>query len=428
MLDKKKLSAALLANINWLEQSGVLDPVDGSWGVAARVVLTANNTALEHTKASFPAYTEHDGYIIIEHRRTDCNFEAALMFLEAAKVLNDDKYYRVADNILRYLFCRSGMYNTKYDKFPKNVWRWANEKWEPAVWFDDNSWNCAISLIIAERYPELERKYGIRGRALLLADQLLAGFNAQFQQKQNDRWQWLGELKFPHWGALVMIALAHAYRVNPKVEYRAAIICYHEYLMSDTVSFSASDQAYVVIGAGVAAAVINHETVQACAVKYADSLLNKINEDTGAIPSEHGKEAPVGEHLVDMVYTQNWAVVGLQCIYHLTGDKKYALGLDKAMQLIMDIQDQSPQPHLNGCWRGMFDLKAGTWGGGNLFEGGADSIYTGWTNIPVAWTIAFMLSGNSLLPAKKPVLGIKTIDNTMGAISEYELDEALIAV
>ena len=180
MLDKKQLTASLVANIKWLEQSGVLDPVDGSWGIAARIVLTENNRALEHTKISFPAYTEHDGYIIVEHRRVDCNFEAALMFLEAAKILNDDKYYRTADNILRYLFCRSGMYNSKYDNFPKNVWRWANEKWEPSVWFDDNSWNCTISLIIAERYPELDAKYGIKERAMLLADQLLIGSNAQF--------------------------------------------------------------------------------------------------------------------------------------------------------------------------------------------------------------------------------------------------------
>ncbi|MCF6177466.1 MAG: hypothetical protein L3J71_17055 [Victivallaceae bacterium] len=397
MLDKEKLSTALLANINWLEQSGVLDPVDGSWGIAARVVLTANNSALEHTKTSFPAYTEHDGYNIVEHRRGDCNFETVLMLLEAAKVLNVDKYYRTADNILRYLFCRSGMFNTKYDKFPKNVWRWANEKWEPAVWFDDNSWNCAISLIIAERYPELDEKYGIKERAMLLADQLLTGFNAQFQQPPLDSWQWQGELKFPHWGSLVMMALAYAYRITPKAEYREAIIRYHAYLMSGEADFSASDQAYVVIGASTAAAVLKDDDIQTCAVKYADILLHKMDDKTGAIPSEHAKEAPVGNHLVDMVYTQNWTVVGLQTIYRLTGDEKYAQGLDKAMKLILDIQDTSPQPHLNGCWRGMFDLKANNWGGGNLYEGGADSIYTGWTNIPVAWTIAYMLSGGSLL-------------------------------
>lgn len=364
---------------------------------------------MEQTKQSFPAYTEHDGYIIVEHRRVDCNFETAMMFLEASELFNDQGYYRTADNILNYLFCRSGMYNTKYDKFPKDVWRWANEKWEPAVWFDDNSWNCTISLIIAERYPELDAKYGIKERAMRLADQLVIGFNTQFQQEPIEAWQWLGNLDFPHWGSLVVMALSYAYRVTPKKEYRDAITRYHEYLMSDGVEFSTSDQAYVVIGATTAAAMLKDEKIKACAIKYADLLLDKMNDDTGSIPSEHGKEAPVGEHLVDMVYTQNWAVVGLQTIYSLTGDKKYGQGLDKAMQLIVDIQDSSPEPHLNGCWRGMFDLQAGSWGGGNLYEGGADSIYTGWTNIPVAWTMAFMLTGNSLLLNDKPLVNSITI-------------------
>jgi Glycosyl hydrolase family 47 len=428
MIEKNKLVTSLTANLNWLEKSGVLNPVDGSWGIAARLVVTEGNTALEHTKKSFPSYTKHDGYIIVEHRRTDCNFEAALLFLEAANVMNEPEYYKKADNILRYLFCRSGMYNTKYDKYPKNVWRWANEKWEPAVWFDDNSWNCAISLIIAERYPELDKKYNIKNKALLLADQLLTGFNAQFQQEELESWDWHGDLNLPHWGALVVMALAYAYRINPKTEYREAVIWYHKYLLSDEVNFNASDQAYALIGSATAAAVIRDENVKLCAVKYADLLLNKMDYNSGSIPSEHGKEAPIGEHLVDMIYTQNWAVVGLHTLYQLTGDEKYSHGLNKAMKLIIDIQDKNPQSHFNGCWRGMFDLKTNKWGGGNLYEGGADSIYTGWTNIPVSWTIAFMLSGRSLLlDNKKSEEGI-SIDKIKEVDIKNKNIEALFAV
>jgi len=397
MIERSKLIASLTANINWLEKSGILDPADGTWGIAARIVMTENNTALEHTQKSFPAYTEHDGYIIVEHRRADCNFEIVLLFLEAAEILNDDKYYHIADNILRYLFCRSGMYNTKYDKYPKNVWRWANEKWEPSVWFDDNSWNCAISFIIADRYPELDKKYDIKNKALLLAEQLLSGFNAQFQQKHNDFCEWAGKLELPHWGSMVVMALSYAHRETGGKMYKEAIIKYHQYLMSTDSIFSASDQAYVVIGATIAAGILKDKTIEQCARIYADNLLTKMDKNTGGIPSEHAKEAPIGSHLVDMIYTQNWAALGLDIIYNLTGDEKYNQGLHKAINLIIDIQDKSPQKHLNGCWRGMYDLKNHSWGGGNLYEGGADSIYTGWTNIPVSWTIASMLNGKSLL-------------------------------
>ena len=34
--------------------------------------------------------------------------------------------------------------------------------------------------------------------------------------------------------------------------------------------------------------------------------------------------------------------------------------------------------------------------GGNCFEGGADSIYTGWTNAPIGWACAFELLGTDI--------------------------------
>jgi hypothetical protein len=400
MFDKDKLSASLMANLKWIEQSGVLAPTNGTWGIAARLVLTENNQVLEYIKKSFPAYTEHGDYIIIEHRRPDCNFEAALLFLQVAEMMNDNKYYQIADNILCYLFCRSGMYNTRYDKFPKNVWRWANEKWVPKIWFDDNSWNCVISLLIAERYPELGKKYGMKNKALLLANQLLKSFNMQFEHEPDDSWQWEGALKFPHWGSMVAMALSYAYRETGDEEYREVVVRYHQYLMADKINFSASDQAYAVIGATAAATILKDDDIEQCARKYADSLLKKMDKLTGAIPSEHAKEAPVGSHLVDMIYTQNWTIVGLQMIHYLTGEEKYLQGLNKSLNLIIDIQDKSPQKYLNGCWRGMYDLQERNWGGGNLYEGGANSIYTGWTNIPISLIIVFILTEKSLLPGK----------------------------
>jgi len=52
--------------------------------------------------------------------------------------------------------------------------------------------------------------------------------------------------------------------------------------------------------------------------------------------------------------------------------------------------------HLHGCWRGMYDMKMKKWGGGNCFEGGADSIYTGWTNAPIPWVVANSIQNTSL--------------------------------
>ena len=55
-----------------------------------------------------------------------------------------------------------------------------------------------------------------------------------------------------------------------------------------------------------------------------------MDPTTGNIPSEWGKEAPVGQHLVDLVYTMNWAVLGFQALAARTGDAKYRQAFEKA--------------------------------------------------------------------------------------------------
>ena len=45
----------------------------------------------------------------------------------------------------------------------------------------------------------------------------------------------------------------------------------------------------------------------------------------------------------------------------------------------------------------MYDTKTGTWGGGDCYEGGSGSIYSGWTNAPVSIVFANELLGTSLI-------------------------------
>ena len=111
MRERTALEKSLEANLRWFERSGVMSPADGTWGVGERIVLTAGNTALEKTLRSFPAFTRHGGHVVMEQRRPDCNFEAALMFLLAAKALDKPAWRDTARNLLCYLHCRSGMRN-----------------------------------------------------------------------------------------------------------------------------------------------------------------------------------------------------------------------------------------------------------------------------------------------------------------------------
>ena len=68
----------------------------------------------------------------------------------------------------------------------------------------------------------------------------------------------------------------------------------------------------------------------------------------------------------------------------------------KLLELILRIQDTAPEKQFNGCWRGMYDLEKRQWGGGNRFEGGAGSIYSGWTNAPIASALALELLQRNL--------------------------------
>ena len=49
----------------------------------------------------------------------------------------------------------------------------------------------------------------------------------------------------------------------------------------------------------------------------------------------------------------------------------------------------------------MYDLRAGEWGGGDLFEGGQNSIYTGWTNAPIALGLLQVTCERLRHPVKK---------------------------
>ena len=391
-MDRIKLQESLKLNLSWFENSGVMDPADGSWGVAERIVLKKDNGALEKTLKSFPAHLEYADYAILEHRRPDCNFEAALMFLLASDVYKNDKYAVVAQNILRYLYCRSGMRNANniFKEYPSNVWRWSHSQWNFAVWFDDNAWNCVIPMIIARLNPELDKKFKLFESGIELAEKIYEAFESQFPEFASEpgRFRWDGDLKSPHWGAMAIMALGFACINNPNPEYERVILKYTQYLDENIRNFTASERAYSLIGLATAASAIADKSISAVAHKYADSLLNNMDQETGNIPSEWGREAPTGRHLVDLIYTLNWSLLGFYIIHGLTMEDKYDAAQEKILNLLVKIQDRSEDKHLCGCWRGMYDLNAGGWGGGNCYEGGANSIYTGWTNAPVAIVIA----------------------------------------
>jgi hypothetical protein len=394
MHDRERIKKALVSNLKWFQNSGVMVPNNGLWGVAERVALKGNSS-MDKIYRHFPAWTEFEKYSVIEQRRADCNFETALLFLFASDVLKDGKYRKIAENILDFLYFRSGMLN----RFPveKNLtgaWFWSHIG--KGFWFDDNSWNCVIPLIITERYPELEEKYEMRKWALMLAENMAEAFMTHFQAADDFKNSWSGNLKLPHWGSLVCMAMAKAHTVSRNPLFRKVADAYHKYLDDNKDSFIASEIAYAAIGAGFCCSAFKEDKFKRIAEFFGDNMIKRMEPETGNIPAEH-YEAPLGPHLADTIYTVNWALMGFQILYSVNGQEKYRKAFLKLLDMIVSIQDKSPEKHVKGCWRGMYDLKAGDWGGGDCYEGGANSIYTGWTNAPIAICLAIELSGKYLI-------------------------------
>lgn len=401
MSSRKTIERVLKRNLAWFRRSGITYPPDGKWGVAERIALTENNEALRKMYEHFPAWTAHHGYCIVEQRRADCNFQTAYLFLLAYELTEDRRHYDFAAGLLEYLYCRSGLLAREPTPFIPGSWNWSHIKRDSVVYFDDEAWCVFLQLEIARRYPEFDEKYDMRHHAMILAGELRQGLERTFRGDTRDYenyrvdpdGKWLGRIDLPHWGAIGSLGLARAYAEKPEPESADFIRAYFDAIDRNGDALNASEQAYALIGLCAAATYLKDETFRIQAERRGESLIRRMDPTTGNIPAEH-YEAPTGANLVDMIYTVNWALLGFCAARRFRPEFQNAY--ERLLKLVLSIQDTSPQSQFHGCWRGMFDLSAGTWGGGNRFEGGAASIYSGWTNAPVSWVLANELTGKAV--------------------------------
>lgn len=411
-MERNVLLNVLEKNLNWFQKSSVMEPANGFWGVAERVYLCPDKDLRKKVFNSFNSFTDYGDWSVVESRRADCNFQAAYLFLLSADVRNDPADRAVAENLLGYLYHRSGLLNRDAgDESRKDmlgVWNWSHTQWAMVFWFDDNSWSLSIPLLIAERYPELAEQFEMTEWAEQLLPRLSEGFERTFHASlgkpdadfSDPEKVWRGRPLLPHWGSLCCFALATACRAKlGDVEKNLAIIrTYHEYLKNaPEEKLNVSELAYAVISSTAAYRATNDPFYLDLATGFADRILIKADPETGNIPAEH-YEAPKGPHLVDTIYTANWILLGFQNLVRLLpGEAKYRTAYERLLALFAKIQDPSTERQFAGCWRGMYDTKTGTWGGGDCYEGGSGSIYSGWTNAPVSIVFANELLGTSLI-------------------------------
>lgn len=361
-------------------------PSDGSWGVAERIAVSSGNSAMERILTVFPAFTEFDGGCIIEPRRADCNFQTAWIFLTAGRLFPGNGYELIGKNIIDFLYCRSGLLERSTgEEIVPGSWNWSHITRTRAIWYDDESWCVLLQRKIAAAFPELDQKYQMRYWSDILAKSLYEALAAPENPPL-----WSGNRAMPHFSALGMMALAEAVTGDDRDKYCLLA----EKFYRDLNCPNSSEHAYALLGAVNCARKFGEKKFLKYACRHADAIIAKIDPESGIMPSEH-HEAPQGKAVADMIYTLNWSLIGMRELALLKGEP-YRKIAEQLITFVCNIQDNTPSPRFNGCWRGMYDMANGCWGGGDCHEGGANSIYTGWTNAPVCSALLMEYAGRSM--------------------------------
>jgi hypothetical protein len=401
-------------NLDWFQNSGVMRPSDGFWGVAERIAIVKGNEAAAKIKSSFPCQTELLPEVVsVEHRRADCTIETAYLFDLAAEVLGKPEYKTVADNLIGFLFNRSGLRYVDPGSPKRGLWAWAMPIRMNGAWTDDSAWVGTLLLALAKRgRPELLEPGIQTVRTLLRYARDFFAFKKQYGRDARYVPVTEGIAGFnlnPHWMGLLAMALSFGAEADLETDYSEIIDAYHSTVLEGPAAYDensrknrqtdlpwpVAEYAYLSLTATLSYAKTKIASAETAAKTAADVLLSQQHSD-GHFTAEW-METPAGGHLSDLIYTQNWATLGLYHAGKVFGVAAYSKACEKSLAYLAGIQDKSDSPVFAGCWRGMFDHNANDWGGGDCYEGGANSIYSGWTNAPISWAFLFADSGLSLL-------------------------------
>ncbi len=121
------------------------------------------------------------------------------------------------------------------------------------------------------------------------------------------------------------------------------------------------------------------------------------NEDYGT--TEAALIQQNGDPACDLVYTVNYAFIGLHEAAMATGEKLYIHAENRLADFLCRIQLKSEkQNYLNGCWMRSFDYELWEYYGSSADIGwGAWCIESGWTNTWIAATLGLRQLNRSLL-------------------------------
>lgn len=354
-------------------------------------------------------------------RRGDCTGEAAMAFASAGKALGQEEFYQIASNLLDFYLKKSPATKKEYGD-PKHgaygliSWGFESYAWFKANYGDDNARLLLGALVTAaitgkkDWDPILMR--------LLLAQVRTTGKNGfrgdriDLPEFNKNGWEYFHNRDIinlsPHMEAYLWACFLWAYDKTgdpiflerTKKAIKTTMENYpHGWKWMNGL---AQERARILLPLSWLIRIEDTEENRKMLYKAIDGLL-ELQEECGAIREELGRiekgvfpptrkneeyglhEAPLiaknGDPVSDLLYTTNFAFLGLHEAYYSTKDERIKKAVDKLAEFLCRIQVKSENhPELHGGWMRAFDFERFEHWGSNADAGwGAWAIESGWT-------------------------------------------------
>ncbi len=418
--------------IKWYENSRMLVPE--SYEDTIQIMLDAGNQRLAYItgipigdgsygvfECIFSEINENGNQPIGIIKRGDCISESAMAFATAGKLLDNEEYKTISKNLLDFYLIRSIATKKEYGNpdhpaYGLIPWGISNDAWFKASYGDDNArfmMGALVSAVLtgADHWDETlmksmvallrtTGKNGFRGSRIDLA-----GFEKNGWRYYHDRD--IVNLA-PHFDAYLWACYLWAYEQTKDPAFlntaeKGIQMMMDKYTDGWTwTNGLAQEKARMILPLSWLVRVKDSKENRDMLMKVVGDFL-KLQDSTGAIQEELGKlemgkypppqsneaygtsEASLiaqnGDPVSDLLYTTNFAFLGLHEAAYATGDATIKAAEDKLAEFLCRIQVSSKgHPELDGGWMRAFDFQRFEHWGSNADLGwGAWSIESGWT-------------------------------------------------
>jgi len=353
--------------------------------------------------------------------RGDCTGEVAGAFAASGKLLGREENYEIANNLLEFYLKESsalkGEYgNPTHGAYGLVPWGVSSYAWYKANYGDDNARLFLGAIITAAITGNTEQDDTLM--RMLLALHRTTGKNGfrgdriDLPQLQENGWQHYYEGKVmnlsPHMEAYLWACFLWAYDKTgdpiflerTKMAIKTTMEGYPN--KWKWMNGLAQEKARILLPLAWLVRVENTDENRKMFYTALDGLL-ELQDDSGAIREELGSiekgvfppsksnadyglhEASLiaknGDPVSDLLYTTNFALVGLHEAWYTLKDPRIKKSVDQLSEFLCRIQVKSPEhPELHGGWMRAFDFERFEHWGSNADAGwGAWAIESGWT-------------------------------------------------